>query len=1054
MAKNKNKSIDTDVRLLEIEDLELIVGGAVAATHQQFDALKQGLLADINSPDIANAVAADAVSIANNPTNAATINTAITSIEALANTDHVSQAATLAALDAATYGGAQINGTDAIAAALTQSLSSGAGEADMAHIAALNGGGVTPQTLVSEIDQSVQVLALGSTNGQTALGLQTNAAVDLVEAKLESAAGSEASADQAQVTADQAQVTKDTCPVIADQISLVPLEVISAFHLGGSTPTLAESESAYQAAVATLNADQATLTSAQSEVQGATALQSYLDVSHQGEVAEGKGIETVFAALGNQLGTIQADAAALQGMTGAAAVAAIAAAEQAAGAPSDVTLVALDLMTQGNAAVQSALSSEYTNGWLESNLARDVVTGALTGDQAVQTLNLAVADLSQNSVNSNTTPALEQGFATAIADVKLANDAGALAATNISELPLALGLQTLINTNYSSEVALANELTAITSEVGANAATYIADAGNILNNPSLAAGYISAIEQAGQAAEASGHGVFSVDAALTLLAAYSDGNQTVLTEINNRLVNGAAEADIAGLVATGALTQTQALTTLTGLVDAVAAHSPNNSVTFTGTDGNSIVLDRNSAVDYAEAQLTKAVIELQSQDQAALQAAGQAVGQNFIHNLFSGNFSQLSSAWQTMASMPAELARIGGLLTTLETTNSNQVLEGLGIDISWTSSSASADSAAAIAAGTSTVQTGYGPENQVSASAQALANSINAQASTTTNADIALAQSIMQLNLNNLAGNTTGGDTAVQAAVTASANSETALFAKGLSDAEFVDPDLADTVNVIQDPTSLSNWKALAVDAGTEIAMSAAGADVFEAAGMADRGILEFLNMSAVSDVLGSNLTGDLKGYYQTAADVCEGVESIFKDNVSNSINLVTSGVQSLVTTLWSGAESMGNDLASGNIGALPGDLQHMVSSFGGDVESYASNWFNTGKQDVEDTFHDVTTMLGNMADSIMSSPDISAAVHWVDNAGKSVLQGLSDIGIGMNQIEGWFSSTAGNALNELESLGDGIKDLSSTVLNGIKSVGGDIKDGLVDFGDDIASIY
>jgi hypothetical protein len=1012
MAKKKDTGAKPAAgRPLQIEDLEQIVGGA--ATHQQYDDNKQDILANINNDTISKAVADAAANAVANPSQ---ITTAITNIENLAQANHVSEVAALAALEAATYGNAKVNGSDAVAAELTKLLTNGAGEADMAHLAAQ--GFAKPDVLVSELNQAVNVLAMGSADGHTALGLQTNAAVDWVEAKLEVAGGKEAAAD---ATAGFNQVH----------------DLASLFSVMQQDAKM---------------------------VQAATALQSFLDVQHQGEVAEGKGIESVFTALGSHLGTIQQDAAALQGLSGSALQAAITAAEQAGGVPNEVTLAALDLFSHGNAAVQQALSAEYKSGAIETNLAQAVATGAITADQAVQTLNLVIADLAQNSVNSSTTPALEQGFAIAAADVALANAAAALAASDRSaataaasgyqpnqtlaaslnqQAALADGLKTLINTTYAGEVAVANELNDIKTALGNNAQTYITEANNLIANPALAQGYINAIEAAGSSS-------VSVDAALTLLAAYSH-NSTVLNEIEKRLVNGTTEANLTQLVTTGAISAAQAVTILTHAVDTLAASSPNNSVTLTGADGHSIVLDRASAVDWAEAQLTKAVVAAQnSLTQNIANLSGQ-IPWDFLQF----NIGKLNQDMSALVLATAQLGFTSQLTNLLETTHGNEVLQGIGIDIGWAAASASADAAAVIAAGTHDVPGAYGiPTPQVDAQAQALANSINQHAQAYVMGDLKLAQSIMELNFKNATASEIGNDKAVMTTVNQMSSTMETVFATGLSFGEAIDPNILDTWAVIKDPSDLSAWETLGVDIATDIAMDAAGVGIIGDIGAADAGMVWLLNQSAVSSVLGSELTGDLKGYYQTCSDLCNGISDIFSDNIKNSMDLVIGGVKEMVEDLGNNAVTMANDLASGNISALPHDLQNLISSFGTDLEDYAKNWVNTGIKDVEDTFNDVKTMFGNMANDLMSSPAISSAVHWVDDQGKAVLAELNSIGIGPSEIADWFKDTAGDALKELEELGNGIANLPNEVLHGIEDLGGTIKDGFVEFGDDIASMY
>jgi hypothetical protein len=1022
MAKKKNLA-PSEERLLEIADLDQIVGGA-AATTQQYDTAKQDILNTINNTDISNAIAAEAASIASAPTSATTITAAITSIESHATADNVSQVAALAALDAATYGNAKINGTDAVGTALSQALTSGSGESDMAQLAA---NGINPTTLVAEVGQAVQILALGSSNQNTALGLQTNAATDWVEAKLEVAAG----------------IASSTYTVDAEQATVGA--AIAAIHLNSAQSVT----------------DMATAQTDLTAASNASALQSYLNVQHQGEVAEGTAIDSVITALGGNLSTIEQDAAALQGLTGAAAQNVIAAAEHAAGLPNELTLVALDLFAQGNATVQQALSTEYTSGTLETNLAQAVATGALTGDQAVQTLNLIVGDLAQNSVNASTVPQLEQGFAVATADVALANAAGALAtadtlaaaeagsgyapsatlsASDTHQAELAASLQTLINTNYSGQVALAGELTAIINEVGGNAATYIADGANIIANPSLAAQYISAIESAAEKAEASAtpgssSGAFSADAALNLLAIYSHGNPTVLNEIETRLVNGTAETDLANLVALGAIPASQAVSILTQMVDTLAANSPNNSVTLTGADGQSIMVDRTSAENWALGQLATYALPMQSN----LATEG-------IDNLPAGLFltGSLVSAEKTAAQDLAESVNLASLVALLEGADAEQVVAGLSVDTAWATSAASADAAAVIAAGTSMVQSGYGPEPQVSAAAQAQANAIEATADQRELANMTLAQQIMQANLSSVWSQTIGsGQDAAIAAVQAAGQEFYQNFAQPVGEFAYgagelgygVGEDALDEFGITssfqsaevfgQDP-NLSNFVTFAINTGLIVAPIPPQINLID---LGLQGMAALMQESVVSDVIGTHASGDIATACQVLHDGLSGAMNLFGDGVQMAgqaaVQLSTDALQ-----VGENAFSLEKDLFSGNLGALGGDATALFSSLGQGLKDL----FYLPLSDDVAELGNFVGVVGGIEKDFMNNADFASAVHAISSEAQSL---VTDIG---NLLPSSVDNAISDAWNEAKNI--------------LSTGASDVENWADDVGDAIASIY
>ncbi len=1004
---------------LNTEDLDKIVGGA---TTQQYDATKQQLLGEINNADVANAVAADAAAIAASPTQAH-IAAAITDIETHAGADHVSQAAALAALDAATYGNAKVGGVDAVATELTKVLTNGAAEADAAHLAAL---GTDPGSLITQLGQAVNVLAMGSANGHTALGLQTNAAVDWVEAKLEAAAAHEAATDNAAANS----------------------------QLNQGWAALFSNSSTANSHFAAANTDIA-------EATAATALQSLLDTAHSGEVAEGKGIDALMTALGSNVAQIQADANTLIGLSGAAA--ATAGAQEAiivegiAGVQKDAALVALDLFSQGNAGVQQALYNELHSGAIETNLASAVATGALGADQAVQILNLAVTDLAQNSINPGTMPGIEQNFAIAQADVALANAAGSLAAADLTaanliasgyaaggaagvaadqhQAQLAQSLQTLINTNYAPQVALAGELSAIAAELGANAATYIQDGVNLIANPSLAAGYISAIEAAAATAEAaatpgSPHGAFSVDAALTLLAIYSNGNSTVLNEIEARLANGTAEADLAKLAALGAITAAQAVTTLTGMVDTLAGVSPNGIVTLTASDGSQLALTRGDAVNWAEGQLAKVVVPMQNA--VAVDAVNLLV--TTINNAFgTATHQQVVTAQNTLNTAVAEAGNVNALANLLETTHGNEVVAGLGIDAAWVSARTSADAAAIIAAGTSVVQTGYGPESQVSAAATAQANALEQSAAQQEQTDFNIADQVIQANLNQVwASNLAAGQTTAAAAVSSSGTNMASLFGKGGELVENNFRAVQSAVNAYEDP-SFANFARLGEDVAAGLLISKSATVL----SLATEGMAALMESDAVSGVIGAQAAGDLATTFKAVHDATAGAIGLFTDAVEfDGQAAIDLGNQAV--TIGENTYTLGSDLIHGNTGALANDAKTLFTNLGNATLAFAEDM--GGVLTIGVPLQDAGAMLTNLGNAlskvgidILGASEFASVQSAVKSEAETILTGLEN-----------YTPVVGSALQS--AFAPMISALTSSLESGWDSFVGDMSS----VGDDI----
>jgi hypothetical protein len=136
---------------------------------------------------------------------------------------------------------------------------------------------------------------------------------------------------------------------------------------------------------------------------------------------------------------------------------------------------------------------------------------------------------------------------------------------------LLTAFQTELSQNYSEAIAAGNVVLPLAKDLGLTVATAALNAGQSLfaiGNPTagteapIVANLIQLAESAG----------VSVDGALTLAAIMAAGrSETLKIEMTDRLLSGAAEANIASLIVNGSLAQGDGVYILTTAVDALAA---------------------------------------------------------------------------------------------------------------------------------------------------------------------------------------------------------------------------------------------------------------------------------------------------------------------------------------------------------------------------------------------------------------------------------------------------------------------------------------------------
>jgi hypothetical protein len=468
--KAKTKKV---VRELKQEDLEQVVGGVVAATTPAHDPSQDpAFLATLNN--VAATVSAAAASM--HGASDAQAATQIKTVEQAAAAAHVSTDAALANLLGATHG------NSAVAHELGARLVSGAAEIELASLVGAKS--ISSDQALHNANVAVGTLAAYSADGNTALGTSQNAALAVVEAKLDAAAHSLVST----YTADL-----DTIP------SALPV------HVWYTTATVSFPNPAYLAQQDKINTvlgletaletgahagELAAAGQIQDFVGGANALAAGLAAgiahSDQGATATAFGqTATAVAALGGHATTdlvnqitaaAQASNLSFEGLdalaasadaahvsragvlsaldqlsagnqavhdvaTGAEGVEAVKAQAAAAHTSVDAGLTQLLDAMHGNATVARELSSRLASGAAESELASLVGTGQMTTDAAMQVASAALGSLATHSADGMTALGMSQNAALDIVEAKLDAAAHSLESTyraDLDNIPSAL----------------------------------------------------------------------------------------------------------------------------------------------------------------------------------------------------------------------------------------------------------------------------------------------------------------------------------------------------------------------------------------------------------------------------------------------------------------------------------------------------------------------------------------------------------------------------------------------------------------------------------------
>ncbi len=1064
-TKKTGNSKSSSVQTLGLDDLDQIVGGATSpapAAHPHDPSQDQAFLATLGNVAAVVSTAATAVSSGHE-----TAQTAISTVEAAAQAQHISTAAALTDLLGATHG------NQTVATALTSGLVNGSSEAELVNLAA--NGHLQAADVANIVQVATGTLAAYSADGHSALGMSQNAAIDVINSKIDTAAHTALTAGQNQLIADQNQLASYLAEAKLTQNTEIEVRLVEA---GLHTAAVVQSD---QAAVSNMTAfgnafesqNASHLTAAQSIVGlegGANAFQAGLaaatasnplqsqSASVFGETAS---LADAFSgqansALVNQIlassGVVsQLAQVAQDGTLTSTGLSALENAAALANVSTDLTLAVAESVAQ-TSAVQQTLATEMTSrlvsGTAEIELAGRAANGYLQAQDVNTIVSSVTGALAGLSADGHSALGMSQNAAIDVIDSKIDAQAQAQVAgdQHMLRTPNSPGyasseaaLARATNFANTFESQNASQLTAAQSIIGleGGAAAFQAGLNAIVGNPLqaqnasvfgetaiiadafaghatsalvseiLAASKATSGTAAIHAIEQGGTGT-SIDLALALADEFSTNKgvqQALDTELTTRIDNGALAGDIANLALAGKLQGGQDVTNIVSTVTGVlASHS---------ADGNTVAGTTQAAVSGA----IYANIDNQVRTEAA----------NY------GNLGDtLLSQWNIAAAVGAYTDRgiLAQFATALEISHGTDILTTLGADIATKSAqadiqvhavqqaapppSAASGILAIIAAMTDTLT---GTAAQVA--------QIEQTAQTAIQADLNQAQHVIE-SLGGQAYNAAGGaqtistvSSSVQTALNATVNTAENAFNTGLNralatsvgqsvESEVNSPTLAGFVNVGDE------LGAHAI-AGTLTSKILGGGSVVLAA----EGMDYLLGQSAVANVLGSHATGDLKTACELITTVSGSIQ-LFASDVTHQAGAVVTSEIAMQADLAKNIGSLGDDLFTGNFSAMKGDAQHLASQFLTDFKSLGSTIGSASSALANETASVLGNTMNSMYSIISANPDVEAAVSWVSTTGEKIGDVFNDAGSDIK-------NTASSAWNAVSNIG-------SDFVNGLES--------------------
>src|SRR5579872_454596 len=658
-TKKTRNSKASSVQTLGLDDLDQVVGGAAApapATHPHDPSQDQAFLNTLGN--VAAVVSANATASSPNGILPAheTVQAAINKVEADAQAQHISTTAALTDLLGATHG------NQTVAAALTANLVNGTAEAELVNLAA--SGSLKAADVANIVQVATGTLAAYSKDGHSALGMSQNAAIDVIDAKIDTAA--------------QAALTTG--------------------HMTAAFVNAFESQNASQ-----LNTAESILTLE----GGATALQTGLNA------VVANPLQTQSTTLFGEMASL-ADAFSGQAtrtevnnilLNSSAVVKEIESVAQ------DLTLALAESVAQ-TSAVQQTLATEMTtrlvNGTAESELVNLAATGSLKAADVTSIVQGVTGTLAGLSADGHSALGMSQNAAIDVIDAQIdaaaknalisadfvgvnfhstfsaaAVQAADVAATNLTAFIPAFESQNASHLAAEQSI-VALEGGAAAFQTGLNAAANnplqaqsasvfgetasLADAfsgkanATLVNQILASSGVVSQLAQVAQDGTLSSAGLANLENAaaaahvstdLTLAVAETVAHTsavqlTLATEMTSRLVNGTAETELVNLATHGSL-QIKDVNTIVNSVTGALAGLSDDGHSALGMSQNAAIDVIDSKIDTAaQAALTTGANQL-TFDQYQLASAQQAEAQeqSFIQT-YGSNMTQAEHVQETI----------------------------------------------------------------------------------------------------------------------------------------------------------------------------------------------------------------------------------------------------------------------------------------------------------------------------------------------------------------------------------------------------------------------
>jgi hypothetical protein len=1096
-TKKTGNSKTSTVQALDLSDLDGIVGGATSpapAAHPHDPSQDQAFLATLGNVAAVVSTAATAVSSGHE-----TAQTAINTVEAAAQAQHISTAAALTDLLGATHG------NQTVATALTTGLVNGSSEAELVNLAA--NGSLHAADVANIVQVATGTLAAYSKDGHSALGMSQNAAIDVIDSKIDATAQTVLTTGQNQLTADENQLALYQYQETSAQSDLQNHNLTRSQH-SNAEMELSLAQGALPGTEAAVQSDQATvsnmttfvsafesqnashLAAAQSIIGlegGATAFQTSLTAATaanplQEQSAGVFGLTaTVADALGGQVNpTLVHQILAASGMVGqlesiahdgtlsSAGLSALENAAALANVSTDLTLAVAESVAQ-TSAVQQTLATEMTSRLVSGTAEIELAGRAANGYLQVQDVNTIVSSvtgaLAGLSADGHSALGMSQNAAIDVIDSKIdaqaqaqvAGDQHMLRAPNspgYASSEAALSRATNFANTFESQNA--SQLTAAQSIINleGGAAAFQAGLDAVVGNP-LQAQNASVFGETATIADAfAGHATSALVNEI-LAASKATSGAAAIHAIEHVGVAPTSSTDLALALAdefsTNKVVQQALDTELTTRIDNGALQA--EVVTLAGQgqlQGGQDVTNIVSTVTGVLASHSADGHTVAGTTQAAANGAIYANIDNQVRTE-AANYGNLGDTLLSQWKIPAAIQAYteGGVLAqfakALEISHGTDILTSLGADIATKSAQADIQVQAAQQAAAPTSTT-TGPVNSIASAINIATSALTSWA--TTSAKVAAieqtAQTAIQADLNqarqvieSLGGQAYNAAGGAQTISTVSSSVQTALNA---------------TVNAAEN--AFNTGLNLVSTPGTASDGTVEGQTLANVINSPPTTLAGFVNLGEQVDAhfVASSLTEQVFRGHSSVVLAAEGMDYLLGQSaVANVLGSHATGdlktACELITSVSNNIQLFASDVAEAggalttSVITMQTDLAKNIGSLGGDL--FTGN-FSDMKGDANHLASQFLTDFKSLGSTIESASSALASqtttiLGNTMNSMYSIISSNPDVEAAVS----WVSTTGERIGDVFNDVGGGIENAASSTWNAVSNIGSDFVNGL-----------